>query len=247
MQNTYFENVPRHNSRHPHSPRGNPPLAGTFSLFFFSIFLSAWQSPRSAPCPSSLTAPAGSPLRPRLHKALSQHESTTSTGAERQLPPAAPLPLNNPSLISAVTRKHVVFPSLKKKKGDTHCQIYWLEYFNLKINKGGKHWSKRRISGFQAIIKQQRTKLKRPACQQGEAQHWELPILCLHHLKRGWEAGIDVSQWTEPYLKAKQVSVRQLNAALISSRHRFRSTFDFICCKNRKHADPFLASDTLDE
>lgn len=65
-----------------------------------------------------------------------------------------PLPWN-PSLISAVTRKHVVFPSLKKKKRghihtqrDTHCQIYWLEYFNLKINRRGKHWSKRRISGF---------------------------------------------------------------------------------------------------
>lgn len=166
--------------------------------------------------------PHSQPLRPVLHKELSQHESPASTGAELRLPPAAPTPLNNPSLGSALTRKHVVFSFLKKRKRDahrnTHYQIYWLEYFDLKINKGGKHWSKRRISGFQAAIKQQRIKLKRPACQQGEAQHWELPILCLHHLKRGWEAGIDVSQWTEPYLKAKQVSIHQLNAALISTR-----------------------------
>lgn len=41
MQNTYFENALRRNSRRPRSPRGNPPPAGTFCLFFFSISLSA--------------------------------------------------------------------------------------------------------------------------------------------------------------------------------------------------------------
>lgn len=53
------------------------------------------------------------------------------------------------------------------------------------------------------VFKRNRTKFKRSACQQEESQHYNFTILRLHHLKRGWGAGIHISQWTEPYLKTK--------------------------------------------
>lgn len=45
----YFENALKRNNRHPHSPRDNPLLVGTFSPFFSQIFLFASRNPGSVP------------------------------------------------------------------------------------------------------------------------------------------------------------------------------------------------------
>lgn len=74
-----------------------------------------------------------------------------------------------------------------------------------------------------------RTKLESCAWQPEAAQHRELAALCLHHLKRGWEAGRDVSQWTEPRLQAKQVFICQLNPSTYLHPHRLGTPSDFIC------------------